>query len=103
MSTVGFQPVIPPFSETKMNRAGPLFEPDDTTKSLVALFSWPVGAPPVMWTTVGVAVTGLPFTAPRYVVATSVPLSATQSGVVGPVARPHELTRFGSRSCATPA
>src|SRR3954451_6689595 len=39
---------------------------------------------------------------PAYSVASPVPLSATHSGVVGPAARPHGLTRLGSVSCATP-
>src|SRR2546428_6785107 len=39
---------------------------------------------------------------PAYRVDTSVPLSATHQGDVGPAARPHALTRFGSRWSAKP-
>ena len=95
--------MICPPSEEKMNSAGPMPALDLSTKPLVGLNTWPVGAgvhrrqrdrqsldrravgPP--------GLTG-------YTVATLVPLSATHSGVVGPKARPQGFFRLGSTICA---
>lgn len=46
--------------------------------------------------------TGMPFTAPRYSVATSAPLSDTHNGLVGEALIPHGLTKFVSCTWATP-
>ena len=61
-----------------------------------AVVDRPVGAPPGIETVSGSFATGVPPTAPEYRVDTSVPLSATHAGVVGPKASPHAFTRFGS-------
>src|SRR5205807_3503910 len=45
---------------------------------------------------------GEPGWPPLYVVALELPLSATHSGVAGPSASPHGLTRFGSVRRAWP-
>jgi len=62
--TAGFQPEMTPASEAKMNSAAPLCLPWCTTKPLVPLKTWPVGAPPGIFTTSGTGVSGLPPMAP---------------------------------------
>jgi hypothetical protein len=99
---VSVQAEMVPASESKMNLAGirPMFVP--SLKPFEALNTWPVGAPIGTVNTSGTMPNGAPPVPPEYSVARPVPLSATHSGVVGPVARPHGLTRLGSVSCATP-
>ena len=54
VGTVGFQAVMWPVSEAKMNRAGALRPPAETMKvSLDPLNTCPVGAPPGMATVSG--------------------------------------------------
>src|ERR1019366_8362495 len=100
--TPGFQPVIEPFSVAKMNSGGPWNLPDEMSKFLASLKTWPVGAPVGMPTTRGTGRRAVPSIAPRYSVVTSLPLSETQIGVAGPAAMPHGLTRLGSVLQATP-
>src|SRR4029450_7508996 len=100
--TPGFQPVTSPASESNRNSAGPLAAPAWTSNPGVGLKTCPVGAPPGMFTTNGALLMGLPLTKPGEMVALSVPLSATHTGVVGPAARPQGLTRSGSVSWARP-
>ena len=57
--TFRFHPVMSPFSDAKMNAAGPDDVPDFTTKPLVGLNTCPVGAPSGMLTTSGTADTGV--------------------------------------------
>ena len=76
--------------------------PECTTNPLEPLKTVPVGAPPGMRTTSGSLAGGEPFTPPLYRAETSVPLSATQAGVVGPNDSPQALTRFGSVIMAMP-
>ena len=52
--TFGFQPVMFPESDAKINRAGPLAEPEVTTKSLVPFATVPVGDIP------GIVIDGMP-------------------------------------------
>src|SRR4029077_10826056 len=73
-----------------------------TTKSVVSLNTCPVGAPPGVDTTSGTIDTGLRPRAPLYSVETSVPLSDTHSGVLGPCDIPQAFTRFGSVIAACP-
>src|SRR3954468_11504716 len=63
--TLGFQPVIRPASDAKINVAGPDAVPLLTTKSVVGLNPAPVGAPPGMWTASGETWIGLPPTSPE--------------------------------------
>src|SRR6187397_2156162 len=98
--TAGFQPVTAPDSEAKMNAAGPLLVPSVTTKSVVRLATWPVGAPPGIVTLNG-AMSGLPPTSPTYTSLRSLSLADTQNDR-GPTAMPQALTRVGSVIRATP-
>src|SRR3954453_10858316 len=98
----GFQPGTAPDSEAKMNAAGPLLVPSVTTKSVVPLNTWPVGAPPGMVTLNGWVI-GLPLTSPRYNSLRSAPLDDTQNGLVALREMPQALTRVGSVTGATPA
>src|SRR5262245_1318473 len=109
--TVGFQPLIQPVVEAKMNTDGAVVVPSVTEKSLelpVPMIGWlmlntcPVGAPPGMATLKG-AVTGLPLTAPRYSSLTPPPLEETQNApALGAREMPQGFFRVGSRSCASP-
>ena len=100
--TAGFQPVIVPASEENRKRAGPELEPECTTNPVPPLNTVPVGAPPGIDTVNGTFTTGVAPTPPEYRVDTSVPLSATHAGVVGPNDSPHALTRLESASSAAP-
>src|SRR3954470_18953614 len=100
--TAGFQPVIVPASEENRKRAGPELAPECTTKPVPPLNTVPVGAPPGIETVNGTFTTGEGPTAPEYSVETSVPLSATHAGVVGPNDRPQAFTRLRSVSSARP-
>src|SRR5512142_3145462 len=93
-----------PDSDEKMNSPGPLPALVVTTKPLVGLNTWPVGAESMGGR---VTVRGTCWTEPPprlmlYRVETLVPLSATHSGAAGPSARPHAFFRLGSISCADP-
>src|SRR5436309_1426670 len=94
--TTGFHPRMVPLSVANRKRAGPACGPCPTTNSGPPLNTVPVGAPATCTTSDW----GMP--APSYSVERSVPLSATHHGVVGPAARPHALTRFGSVCAAWP-
>ena len=91
-----------PFSDAKMNRAGALVPPSLTSKSVVGLFTCPVGAPSEIETVSATLVSGMPGVAPRYSVETSLPASETQTGDVGLKLMPQAFTRSGSWICATP-
>ena len=88
--------MIVPASEENRKRAGPELVPECTTNPVEPLKTVPVGAPPGIETVSGTLATGVAPTPPEYSVDTSVPLSATQAGVVGPNDSPHALTRLGS-------
>src|SRR5712691_9626877 len=79
----GFQASMAPFSEAKMKRAGPPPEAVVTTKSAIGLKTWPVGAPSGIATVRPTLEMGIAEVAPRLSVATSAPLSETQTGEVG--------------------
>src|SRR3954447_14235936 len=101
--TVGLQPVMVPASDEKRKRAAPELVPECTTNAVgEPLKTAPVGAPSGIETVSGTFATAVVPTAPEYRVDTSVPLSATHAGVVGPNASPHALTRLGSASSAEP-
>src|SRR5437763_3919887 len=100
--TPGFQPVMFPDSDAKMNRAAPDDIPECTTNPSVPLKTWPVGSPPGMPTTSEEIEIGVFFRPPEYRLATSAPLSATHSGVLGPAAMPQGLTRLASVTWASP-
>src|SRR5437763_11590173 len=87
--SVGAHADTVPASESKMNRAGVFEPPAQILKALLGLKTWPVGAPLATLNTSGTWLTVMPWVAPAYSVAVPVPLLATQSGVVGPAARPH--------------
>src|SRR6476619_6900455 len=99
---VSVQAEMVPASESKMNLAGigPMLV--RSLNPFEALNTWPVGAPIGTVNTSGAMLNGVPDVPPAYSVAVPVPLLATHSGVVGPAARPHGLTRLGSVSCARP-
>src|SRR3954468_12063926 len=99
---VSVQAEMVPASESKMNLAGTRPMLVRSLNPFEALNTWPVGAPLGTVNTSGAMLNGVPAVPPAYSVARPVPLSATHSGVVGPAARPHGLTRLGSVSCATP-
>ena len=82
--TAGFQPSIPPFSEAKMNLAGPEWPAASRTTNPLAsvLNTCPVGAPELICTTSAALVTDVAV-APWYSVVLSVPLSDTHSGDPG--------------------
>src|SRR6266511_6356695 len=94
--TAGLHPRIVPASVAKMNREEPELVPSLTTNPEPPLNTNPVG-PPATLTTSG---TALPD--PSYSVETSVSLSATHHGVVGPATSPHALTRWASVLAASP-
>src|SRR5579883_1157901 len=101
--TPGLQPSTHPVSDAVMNWAGALLPPAETTKSLVPLNTWPVGAPNGMLTTRLLRARGAPFTSPVYREDRPGPLSETQNApVAGLRAMPHGLTRLGSVIGATP-
>src|SRR3954451_15191296 len=80
--TVGFQPVIQPDSDAKMNFAGPEAPPPVTVKSVAdGLNTCPVGAPHGMLTVSGTFTADGGLVAPRYSVVLSEPLFETQTGV----------------------
>src|SRR4029077_1201871 len=98
-STRGLHARIWPVIEEKMKAAGALVVPLLSTKPVVGLKTWPVGSegPPGRVTrTVGTLVAVVLPAGDVYRVAVSVPLFADHSGVVGPSASPHGLTRSGS-------
>src|SRR3954468_2482615 len=99
---VGVQAEITPASESNRNRAGMGRALGRSLTPFEPLNTWPVGAPIGTVNTSGTMLNGAPPVAPAYRVAVPVPLLATHSGVVGPAARPHGLTRLGSVSCARP-
>jgi hypothetical protein len=101
-SAAGLHAMICPPSEEKMNSAGPIPAMDLTTKSLVGLNTWPVGLESAggRVNTAGTCWAVSPPGLIPYRVATLVPLSATQSGVVGPNASPQGFFRLGSTICA---
>src|SRR6266536_557127 len=103
-SAFGFQAMILPLSEEKMNSAGPSPALDLSTKPSVGLNTWPVGLESSggRVTTRGTCWAVAPPGLMLYSVDTLVPLSATHSGVVGPRARPQAFFRLGSVSCAAP-
>src|SRR4051794_7434329 len=82
-----------------MKAAGALVVPLSSTNPVVGLNTWPVGsdgAPGRVTRTVGTLVAVVLPAAEEYSVAVSVPLFADHSGVVGPSASPHGLTRSES-------
>src|SRR5262245_53561624 len=109
--TPGFQPVIAPVLEAKMNTDAPVFVPSVTEKAAelpvpmigwLMLNTWPVGDPPGIVTLNGCAI-ALPLTSPRYSSLRPLPLDDTQNApMVGAAEMPQALTRVGSRFKATP-
>src|SRR5947209_5484171 len=92
-----------PASESTMNRAGWRMPPPmPSLNPFVPLNTWPVGAPCGTETTSGTMLAGIPPTPPAYSVATFMPLSATQIGLLDENARPQGLTRCGSVTWAMP-
>src|SRR5262245_29908599 len=110
--TPGFQPVIAPVLEAKMNTDALVVVPSVTEKSFelpvamigwLMLNTWPVGLPPGMFTLNGWVI-GLPLTSPRYSSLTPPPLDDTQNAPpLGDSEMPQALIRVGSRFRATPA
>src|SRR5262245_11130487 len=110
--TPGFQPVIAPVREAKMNTAAPVFVPSVTEKAVelpvpmtgwLMLNTWPVGLPPGMVTLKG-ALIGLPLTSPRYSSLTPPPLDETQNApALGAREIPQAFFRVGSWTRANPA
>ena len=99
MPNEGFQPLITPASEENRKRDGL----PSMAKPSPPLNTVPVGAPCGILTTSGTVVTAwAALLAPEYSVETSVPLSATQAGVLGPNDSPQALTRLGSVTSAAP-
>src|SRR6187397_3138889 len=100
--TPGFQPVIMPASDAKMNALGRVTPPAVTAKSVVLLNTCPVGAPPGMLTLNGWPI-GLPLTSPVYTSLRSAPLADTQNAPAAEFSEmPQALTRVGSVIGATP-
>ena len=83
-----------------MNSAG--LSVPGTTKSVVSLLTWPVGAPPGVLTTRPSDDTGVLPTAPVCSVLTSLPLSETQIGVLAPRDMPQAFTTLGLTVAAFP-
>src|SRR3954454_3251587 len=86
-----------------MKAAGALVVPLLSTNPLVLLKTWPVGsdgAPGRVTRTAEILAAAVVPGAEEYKVAVSVPLFADHSGVVGPRASPHGLTRSGSTTDA---
>src|SRR4051812_37251846 len=82
--TAGFQPVIRPASDAKMNALGRVTPPAVTAKSVVLLNTCPVGAPPGMVTLNG-WVSGLPLASLPYTSLRSVPLAEIQTAPLVPL------------------
>src|SRR5262245_43121449 len=109
--TPGFHPVTAPVLEAKRNTAGPVFVPSVTEKSVelpLDMIDWnglntvPAGFPPGMLTSNRWLI-GLPARSPRYRGLRPVPLSDSQNAPpLGLSEMPHGLTRFGSKTWATP-
>src|SRR5262249_46476181 len=109
--TVGFQPVIAPVSDAKINTAGAVVVPSVTEKSLelpldmtgwLGLNTWPVGRPPGMVTLKG-ALIGLPLRSPRYSSLRPAPLDDTENAPpLGLREMPQGFFRVGSTSWANP-
>src|SRR6476469_9741820 len=94
--TAGFQPVIMPASDAKMNALGRVTPPAVTAKSVVVLNTCPVGAPPGMLTLNGWPI-ALPLTSPVYTSLRSAPLADTQNAPPAEVSEmPQAWTRVGS-------
>src|SRR5262249_13594657 len=110
--TPGFHPVIAPFRDAKRKTEGPLFVPSVTVKSFelpLDMIDWnglntvPVGFPPGI-TTSKRWLRALPPRSPKYRGLRPVRLSDSQNApALGLAEMPQGLTRFGSRSRATPA
>src|SRR5262245_57919844 len=105
MPTLGFQPLMIPASEAKMNTAGLVVVPSEIMKSVVEpveLNTWPVGFPCGM-TTLNGCVMGLPATSPAYSSLRPPPLEETQNAPpVGLREIPQAFTSVGSVTKATP-
>src|SRR5262249_39952400 len=109
--TPGFQPVIAPVLEAKMNTDAPVLVPSVTEKAVelpvpmmgwLMLNTWPVGDPPGIITLNG-CVMALPRTSPRYSSLRPLPLDDTQNAPeVGAAEMPQALIRVRSRFKATP-
>src|SRR5215467_12273838 len=109
--TPGFQPVIAPVLEAKMNTDGAVFVPSVTEKSFelpldmigwFGLNTWPVGLPFGVITLKG-ALIGLPLRSPRYSSLRPAPLDETQNAPpLGLREMPHGFFRVGSVSWANP-
>src|SRR5262249_35798635 len=104
--TPGFQPVIAPVLDAKMNTDAAVFVPSVTEKSFelpvpmmgwLMLNTWPVGDPPGMVTLKGARM-ALPLTSPRYSSLRPLPADDTQNAPeVGAAEMPQALIRVGSR------
>src|SRR5262249_1254293 len=109
--TVGFQPVIAPVREAKMNTDAAVFVPSVTENSVelpldmtgwVGLNTWPVGDPPGMVTLKG-ALIGLPLRSPRERSLAAAPLDETQNAPpLGLREMPQGFFSVGSWSWAKP-
>src|SRR5271154_4756909 len=90
-----FQADTVPSSVTKMNDAG---FPFASTKTVVLLYTWPLGAAGPGWPLGGAMVPtkGMMAPEPLYNVVSPVPLSEIQNGLPELSAIPHGSTRFGS-------
>ena len=88
--------MIVPASVENRNTDGPDVDAFVTVKSVLPLYTRPVG-PPATSTT-----NGMMAPVPSYRVETSLSAAFTHHGVVGPAARPQALTRFGSVAFACP-
>src|SRR5437764_12202404 len=85
--TAGFHPRMVPLSVENRNTDGPWSPPCLTTKSLLPLYTVPVGAPGTF------TVSGTFEPSPMYSVDVFVPLLATHQGEDGLSLTPHALTR----------
>src|SRR5262245_2998854 len=109
--TPGFQPVIAPVKDAKMNTDAPVLVPSVTEKSVelpvpmigwLMLNTWPVGLPPGMVTLNGWLI-ALPLTSPRYSSLRPPLLDDTQNAPeLGAAEMPQALIRVRSRFRATP-
>src|SRR5262245_26070336 len=109
--TMGFQPVIAPVLEAKMDTAAPVCRPSVTETAVelpvpmmgwLMLNTWPVGDPPGIVTLKG-CVIALPLTSPRYNSLRPLPLDDTQNAPeVGAAEMPQALIKVRSRFKATP-
>src|SRR5882762_966424 len=108
--TPGFQPLIAPVREAKMNTDAAVFTPSVTEKAVelpldmfgwFGLNTWPVGVPLGMFTLKG-ALIGFPLRSPRYSSLTPPPLDETQKAPpLGLREIPQAFFRVGSRSRAS--